>query len=170
MELLFLDSAFIIALVFRADQNHVASQAIWSRVIRERRSLLTTSFVLDEAVTYLNRRGEHELAVEVGEQLLRSPSTDTIDVTRALVEEGWRFFVKHDDKRFSLTDRISFVVMTSQGVSQALTFDNHFTQAGFQIVRSDERTRRCWKLWRPTQSRRLVCRISRARRKYSLSL
>jgi predicted nucleic acid-binding protein len=39
---------------------------------------------------------------------------------------------KYQDKRYSLTDCISFVVMQQRGIQTALAFDQHFTQAGFQ--------------------------------------
>jgi hypothetical protein len=134
VEPLFLDSAFVIALVFKADQNHANAQAIWDRAIGQRRSFVTTTFVLDEAVTFLSNRGEHKLAVELGNQLLTSPAIEMLDVGRELIEQGWAYFVRHDDKRYSLTDCISFVVMSQRGLFDALTFDSHFIQAGFQIV------------------------------------
>ncbi len=42
-------------------------------------------------------------------------------------------FQKHQDKRYSLTDCISFVVMKQKGLKTAMTFDKHFAQAGFII-------------------------------------
>jgi len=34
----------------------------------------------------------------------------------------------------SMTDCISFIVMKEQGSESALSFDEHFTQAGFKIL------------------------------------
>jgi uncharacterized protein len=134
VEPLFVDSAFLIALVFRADQNYAKAQSTWARVTSERRSFITTTFVFDETVTFLNGRGEHRLAVEIGNQLLASPTIELIDVSLALVEQGWEFFVRHDDKTYSLTDCISFHVMKQYSLSAALTFDGHFAQAGYVLL------------------------------------
>lgn len=38
------------------------------------------------------------------------------------------------DKDWSLTDCISFVVMEQHGISEALTADHHFEQAGFTVL------------------------------------
>jgi uncharacterized protein len=38
------------------------------------------------------------------------------------------------DKLWSLTDCVSFVVMEQRGIQQALAFDHHFEQAGFEAL------------------------------------
>ncbi len=38
------------------------------------------------------------------------------------------------DKRFSLTDCVSFVLMERLGIERALAFDARFVQAGFRIL------------------------------------
>jgi predicted nucleic acid-binding protein len=38
------------------------------------------------------------------------------------------------DKGWSLTDCSSFILMEQERLTAALTYDRHFTQAGFQIL------------------------------------
>lgn len=96
-------------------------------------SMLTTSFVLDEVVTHLNSRGHHSRAAVVGDRLM-ADAESFIHVDRGLFDAGWAYFCRHADKRYSLTDCISFVVMQERGLQQALTFDQHFAQAGFEAT------------------------------------
>lgn len=95
--------------------------------------LVTTSYVLDEIVTFFNRIGHHPKTVTVGNMLLHSPSVWLIHVDEALFYEGWAYFQQHEDKDYSLTDCISFVVMRNLGIATAYTFDHHFVQAGFLV-------------------------------------
>lgn len=43
----------------------------------------------------------------------------------------------YEDKEWGLIDCISAAVMRAAGVSQALTFDRHFVQAGFQVLMNE---------------------------------
>ena len=131
MRRVFADAGFMVALEVRTDQHHVAAQAQWKQVQAERWQLFTTSYVLDEAVTFLNSRGGHNRAVRLGEHLLHSPEVAFIHVDEALLEAAWRYFRRHSDKRYSLTDCVSFIVMEREGLREVLTFDHHFEQAGF---------------------------------------
>ena len=51
-----------------------------------------------------------------------------------LFEKGRELYIRRPDKEWSLTDCISFVVMQEQGLSEALTGDHHFEQAGFKAL------------------------------------
>lgn len=131
MNAVFLDTSYLLALEFANDQNHQASVRHWQRTVANLPPLVTTSYVFDEAVTFLNSRGHHGKAIQVGNSLLHSPSVNLIQVDENLFYEGWQYFQQHQDKRYSLTDCISFMVMRKLGAGVALTFDRHFAQAGF---------------------------------------
>lgn len=128
---LFLDANSIIALEISDDQHHDEAEQHWGKLLEKPFSFVTTSYVLDEVVTFLNNKRQHAKAVRVGNNLLAASPIQMIHVDEALFYEGWQYFEQHADKTFSLTDCISFVLMTKLGITDALTFDRHFTQAGF---------------------------------------
>lgn len=131
MNAVFVDTGYLLALELANDINHHAALEHWQRVAEALPPLITTSYVFDEVMTFFNSRGFHAKAVQVGNNLLRSPSVQLIHVDEPLFYEGWSLFQKHDDKQFSLTDCISFVVMQKYGIAIAYAFDKHFSQAGF---------------------------------------
>lgn len=51
-----------------------------------------------------------------------------------LWRRGLGLYAARPDKAWSLTDCISFVVMTDRGLTEALTGDHHFEQAGFRAL------------------------------------
>ena len=55
-------------------------------------------------------------------------------MSEALFEAGFNLFEARPDKDWSLTDFISFVVMEREGLTEALTGDHHFEQAGFTAL------------------------------------
>jgi uncharacterized protein len=128
----FLDTSYILALELSSDQYHTQAQQHWQALLPTVPQLVTTSFVFDEVVTFFNTRSYHTKAQQLGNMMLTSTFITLHFVHEPLFQQGWAYFQHHTDKTYSLTDCISFVVMHENGITTALTFDHHFTQAGFQ--------------------------------------
>ncbi len=80
MSVSFIDTSYILALELANDQNHELAKTHWQQVVTSLPTLVTTSYVFDEVVTYFNSRGYHSKAVQVGNSLLFSPSVQLIPV------------------------------------------------------------------------------------------
>jgi predicted nucleic acid-binding protein len=132
MNAVFVDTSYLLALELANDQNHRVAAEHWQREATTLPPLVTTSYVFDEVVTYFNSRGHHAKAIQIGNTLLHSPSMQLVHVDESLFYAGWVYFQRHQDKRYSLTDCISFVVMDQRDIQVVFAFDTHFTKAGFQ--------------------------------------
>lgn len=132
MTSLFLDTSYLIAVENADDQYHKTASKHWRDLLKSSpRPLVSSSYVLVEVVTLLNNRGLHSKAVELGNSLLSSRLFNIVHVDEELFYEGWNYFQKYKDKTYSLTDCISFVLMKKLDITESLTFDKHFVQAGF---------------------------------------
>jgi predicted nucleic acid-binding protein len=63
-----------------------------------------------------------------------SPRFHIIPLDSRLLDRGLERMASRPDKDWSLTDCISFVVMENQDITEALTADRHFEQAGFTAL------------------------------------
>jgi len=140
MSRVFLDTGYLIALEASDDQHHEEAIRHWRQSVPEISSIVTTTYVFDEVVTFFNSRDHHEKAVEIGGRLIRSPRVEVIQVSEDLFGAGWRRFQDRPDKQYSLTDSISFILMERRGLDEALAFDRHFEQAGYRILPSQSET------------------------------
>jgi len=132
MKCYFVDCGYLIALEVADDKYHEVAKQHWQALSKSLPPLVTTSYIFDEVITFFNNRNCHSKAVEVGNNLLKSPSIKFVHVNTNLFIKGWEYFKKHADKSYSFTDCISFVLMQQLNINSALTFDRHFMQAGFE--------------------------------------
>ncbi|HUT35021.1 MAG TPA: PIN domain-containing protein [Planctomycetota bacterium] len=131
MKPVFADSWYYLALLIEDDAGHEkASQ--WSG--ESTRDILLTDFILVEVGNVLTRGAARRRFLELVQSLRTDADTVIIPASRELVEEGLRLFGQRADKEWSLTDCISFLVMRQRGITEALTGDHHFEQAGFTIL------------------------------------
>jgi uncharacterized protein len=126
----FVDNGYLIALEDADDENHLRALKHWEGLARVP-ALTTTSYVLDEVVTFFNVRDQHAKAVELSEMLLESTSVRMIHVEEELLKSGLALLRSRPDKRYSLTDCVSFALMREHEIHVAFAFDRHFEQEGF---------------------------------------
>ena len=131
-----LDTVFIQALLNRRDQYHGQAKNLFPQV-KEAQEVWVTEAVLVEvgnALSAFNRDG----AVRFIRQCYETPNIHVVAVETGLLEEALALYSERLDKRWGLTDCISFVVMRQRGLTAAVTADEHFVQAGFQALMLSE--------------------------------
>ena len=135
-ERVFMDSSFILALVNEDDQYHWQAKRLANSSHIKGQPVLTSDAVLLEIGNALSRINREE-AVRTIEDALLSPEVEVVHLTPDLFQRAFDLYKARADKTWGLVDCVSFVVMREAGVTQALTADRHFGQAGFQILLRD---------------------------------
>ena len=97
-------------------------------------ALVTTGWVLTELADGLSRSSNRQAFARVLRDLETDLEAIVVPPTQALFQEGVSLYNARADKDWSLTDCISFVVMRQQRLTDALTADHHFEQAGFNAL------------------------------------
>ena len=127
----FVDSGPLIALVDRGDPRHREARGFFGR---EGSRLLTHVGVVGEAVTFVRYRFGHAPARRLGDHVRAGRALTLLPIELTDDLDGWRWFFRYRDQKFSLVDCWSFAVMTRLGIRDVATFDDDFAIAGFTPV------------------------------------
>ena len=128
MSVVFADAFYFVARRNRRDQHH---QRVLQFSRDSRARLLTSDWVLMEVADAL---AESECRARVRDFILHlrgSAACEIVPASRELLNRALDLYYQHTDKKWTLIDCVSFVIMRERGVTDALTGDKHFEQAGF---------------------------------------
>jgi predicted nucleic acid-binding protein len=129
MTVAFADTFYYLALLSKTDAAH--PQAV--ELARSRRvRTVTTDWVLTEIGDALANPADRVRFAPFVEKLRASPFVTIVPFSAGLFDRGIALYSERRDQDWSLTDCISFVVMQEHGLTDALTGDRHFEQAGFR--------------------------------------
>jgi len=95
---------------------------------------MTTTAVLTELGDGIAGTSGRELFAEFVSDLRNDPDVTIVPADMSLFERALELYADRLDKEWSLTDCMSFVVMRERGLTEALTGDRHFEQAGFTAL------------------------------------
>ena len=131
---IFLDTAYVIALSSPRDSFHRQAVLLAEEIETEGVKLVATQAISLEIGNALASKRHRQKAVSLLESLAQDENVDILPLTDALYRWAFQLFRNHTDKAWGMTDCTSFVVMREQGLTEALTADRHFEQAGFRAL------------------------------------
>lgn len=131
----FLDTSGWFAALSPKEAKHRPAHATYRTWIEGGDDLVTTNLVVAEMQILLMRfRGADE-GLRFMDSLYKDPSHEVVFVDRALERTAVDHWLRrYRDHPLSLADAVSFEVMRSRRIRQALALDEHFELAGFDVL------------------------------------
>ena len=130
----FADTFYFLALLNRRDAWHGRAIELGGAPGLK---IVTTTWILTEVADALSNPGRREAAIALIRGLRNDANVTIVEASSHLFERAIQLFEGRTDKSWTLTDCTSFVVMQDTGLTDALTGDHHFAQAGFQPLFGD---------------------------------
>lgn len=131
MKTCFADSFYFLALLNPADRAHEKASAA---SVSFRGQMVATEWIVIEVADAMAAPGNRELFEEFHGEFTANPDIIVLPSGPDLFNRGLKHFFNHRDKDWPFTDCISFVVMQDKHITEALTGDRHFEQAGFRAL------------------------------------
>ena len=132
MKTVFADAFYFFALLSKTDEAHTEAVE-FTRSYRG--AFVTTDWVMVELADGLSAtpHGRAQF-LQTRDRLAAHPRTKIVKLDDSLYQAGIALYAQRPDKEWSLTDCISFVVMQRERLTDALTGDHHFIQAGITAL------------------------------------
>ncbi len=94
--------------------------------------IVTTEAVLWEWINALSDASTRAIAAEGYRRVHADRRIEVVALQPELCDAAIGLYTSRADKNWSLTDCLSFVIMERRALTEALTADHHFEQAGFR--------------------------------------
>jgi uncharacterized protein len=127
----FLDTSFVIASISGRDQYHLRAQSRDTELRSRKTKITTTTGILLEIGNSLAKPSTRPYAGQTIQSFLRDLAVEVVQFSEELFARSLGLYQSRSDKEWGLVDCLSFIVMRDRGLTEALTSDEHFEQAGF---------------------------------------
>ena len=133
MNEVFADTSGWASFFVETELHHAKVLRLMEQWQEKARRVVTTNYVLSELLPLLTMRlhVRRERALNLIEPIRLDPLVEIVHIDELLDADAWRLLENRLDKTWSLVDAASFVVMKNRRITEALTTDHHFEQAGF---------------------------------------
>ena len=132
-----LDTSFVIALENKDDPHHERAKALDDDLLKQDAVLVLHWGILLEIADGYARIGRRERGVQLLAKFEGEEGYRVVAISDSLLRDALSLYRARPDKDWGLTDCISFVLMKQEEITEALTADVHFRQAGFTALLLD---------------------------------
>ena len=130
----FIDTSGFYALLVKRDTMHATARGILQQASSNLTHFITTDYVIDEIATLLQVKGCGHLLPGFFDMLNETEACTIQWMDQERFSRVQSAFLKHSDHVWSFTDCFSFAVMKELRLTEALTKDKHFREAGFKVL------------------------------------
>lgn len=134
MRRVFADAGYWIALLNPKDGLHAKALGVSATLGRSR--IVTSEMVLTEVLNAFAGKGEslRNAGCTLVDQIRSNPNAEVVPMTSNAFRESMERYRSRPDKTWGLTDCTSFLIMEQKGITDALSADHDFQQAGFNVL------------------------------------
>jgi predicted nucleic acid-binding protein len=131
MRRVFADAGYWIALLNPKDGLHAKALEVSATLGRSR--IVTSEVVLSEVLNAFAGKGEslRNAACALVDRIRSNPNAEIVPMTSSAFRDAMERYRTRADKTWGLTDCTSFLIMEQKGITDALSADRDFEQAGF---------------------------------------
>lgn len=130
----FIDASAFFALYYTSDPHHQDAQAMSEELAAADAELLTSNYVVAEALTILSQRAGKAVALSFG-KWIREGEMTIVRVSEELEDAAFERF-RTAQKDVSYADCTSFAVCDDLGITDVFGFDSDFERYGFVLLES----------------------------------
>lgn len=130
--MIYVDTSAFFALVNSDDQNHEAAHDTWKKLLQNSETLFCNNYILVESTALIQHR--------LGMDALKIWHEDIVPVLQiewldeSLHNSVMQIAINTDRRTISFIDHSSFDSMRRHRIKTAFTFDEHFSQQGFDVI------------------------------------
>lgn len=126
------DTGALLAMTLKNDRHHADAKTFLQEHPQAR--FVVTDLILAELVTRLRARAGAERAVAAANSLLASRRYEVLFTDAAILDDALRLMTRFAEHPLSLTDCVSFAVMSRLRLMAAFAFDDDFRKCGYRMV------------------------------------
>jgi predicted nucleic acid-binding protein len=126
----FLDTSYLLAIIRKRDALHAVALIA---SVNYAGPFVTTDLVLVELANSLSQPPYRSTVAAVIDKIRSDRNTQVVSFDSEGMEKALKLYRERPDKTWGLVDCFSFVVMKEKRLKIALSFDDHFKQAGFEV-------------------------------------
>lgn len=129
-----LDTSGLLCCLDSSEERHATAIELYEAESQR----ITHNYVFAELIALAQVRGvARQETIQLVITLASDSDVEVVWVDRLLHEEALKMLLAQTDKSYSLCDAVSMTLMAKRGISEALTTDRHFDQAGYRRLLSD---------------------------------
>ncbi|AFY79935.1 type II toxin-antitoxin system VapC family toxin [Oscillatoria acuminata] len=129
----FVDTSGWANLFIKTEPDHPYAVEWFTQARQQKYLMVTSNYIVLELVALLNSplRVPRPQIFQYIDAIHSAPYLQLVRVNQQIENAAWELLKKRLDKTWSLVDATSFIIMQQLEITNALTSDHHFDQAGF---------------------------------------